>query len=282
MLPDGAATIAGFRSSRPSIHGHVKRRRPCLPIVPVTEAAIDLAQRWSSARRAALRATLPESDEVEPEDVLLARALAHAPEAALRRVFDVSMKLGEGFRRFHGLDLPLAQLVELLPLLGPPCTARSAVRVEAEPAYRTERDGCLAAAQHPRTCDYWREAVEGLVLGMTGAVRHARHESVGHGGARCVDVLYVHPQSRLRFGPIPEHLQAGLESLRRTARAFDSSVEIEFLGLSESVLHYSCRSLGSGGDVRLNSVIEQGLRRRFPWLSARDVSPRPVLVESPS
>lgn len=248
----------------------------------MSELAVDLASRWRRARCAALRDAAPGLDAHQTEESLLPIALDHAPEAALRLVFEHSKQLGEGFRRFYKLDLPLTELAAFLPLLGVPCLARAWIRAAEEPAYVAEHAGCAAPSQHPRACDYWREAIEGLVLGMTGAVRHGRHASRGHGAPHCVDVLYVHPQSPLRFGPIPEDLRVGLESVRRVARAFDGSTEIEFLGLSEGVLHYQSRALGGAGSLRINTVIEQGIARRFPGLATREVSARAVFVDSPS
>jgi hypothetical protein len=248
----------------------------------MTELAIDLASRWRRARHAALCAVVPDVDEVETEEDHLFRALERAPEDVLRLVFEHSQRLGEGFRRFYKLDLPITELAGFLPLLGVPCLAREWTRVADEHAYIAEHAGCAAPSQHAHACDYWREAIEGLVLGMTGAVRHGRHASRGHGDPSCIDLLYIHPQSPLRFGPIPVELQAGLESIRRVAQAFDGSTKIRFLGLSEGVLHYQTQTLGEGGGVRVSTLVERGVARRFPGLATRDVTARPVFVDSPS
>jgi hypothetical protein len=249
----------------------------------------DLAGRWRRARRAALHTALgPEraasaiadAADLDPEAALVAAALATAPEAALRGVFDHSLRLGEGFRRFFRVDVPLPDLVKILPQLEVPCLATAWTRVDA-PAYLATRAGCGAASWHGRACDYWREAIAGLVLGITGGVRMARHESRGHGGARCVDALYVHAQSPLRFGPIPDDVRPGLDAVRRTARAFDSTYDLEFLGISENVLHYQTSRPDGPGAVTLSSLVERAVRRRFPWLTVCDASPRPVLGASP-
>jgi hypothetical protein len=248
----------------------------------------DLAGRWRRARRAALHAALgPEAASAlaapadgDPEAALVAAALAAAPEAALRGVFDHSLRLGEGFRRFFRLDVPLPDLVKVLPHLEVPCLGATWTRVD-DPAYLATRAGCGAAGWHARACDYWREAIAGLVLGMTGGIRLARHESRGHGGTRCIDALYVHPQSPLRFGPIPDDVREGLEAVRRTARAFDSTYDLEFLGISENVLHYQPSRPDGAGAVGLASLVERAVRRRFPWLAVCDASPRSVLGASP-
>lgn len=129
------------------------------------EIIADLAERWWRARRSALRATWPAAAAAsrEDEEALVAGALEQGADDLLRRVFDVSLRLGEGFRRHHRMDLPLDDLAVVLPLLGAPCASRSWRRTDKEPALVGARPGCPAALVHPRACDYWREAIGGLV-----------------------------------------------------------------------------------------------------------------------
>jgi hypothetical protein len=243
-------------------------------------APSDLAKRWRSARRAALRAVLLESQDSQTEQQLLVEALSTDAERVLRLVFDNSLTLGEGFRAYFRVDVPLTDLVSLLPLLETPCLPSSWTRHDDPPHHRTERTGCHIGLLHDRACDYFREAIQGLVLGLTGTVYHARYESLGHGGKRCVDALYVQSQSPARFGPIPESLRLGLEQVQRTARMFDSSVRLDFLGLSENTLSYTLESGDGPGNLHLTTVVEQALRRRYPDLITRDASPRAVLSDS--
>jgi hypothetical protein len=246
------------------------------------EVIADLAARWQRARCSALSLALSRGARQESEAALIALALDQAPEQTLRAVFDHSLALGRGFRRFYGADLTLSDLAGILPELGSPCVAVAWAHLPDAAAYRSERASCAAASAHLRACDYWREAVHGLVLGLSSGVHHARHESVGNGGTRCVDVLYVHPQSPARFAPIPEEVSVGLAALCRTARMFDSSVEIEFLGIGENVLHYTVRSSRLEQGLDLTRVIQRGVERRFPWLTARDASPRAVFSDEPA
>ncbi len=239
----------------------------------------DLAERWGFARCAAVRAAVPDLPLGLAHDALVALALERDPDAVLREVFDVSRRLGAGFRAFHRVDLPLDDLCDVLPRLGVPCVARRWVRIAGEAACRGERRGCQDRALHSRACAFWREAVEGLVLGITSEIRFARHASREAGDARCVDVLHVHPQSASRFGPIPAHVRDELERIRRTACALDPTLEVVFLGISEQVLYYRA-ARGAGGAAHASSTIEPAVRRRFPGLALREISPRPVLAEA--
>lgn len=236
------------------------------------ELAADLGDRWRRARLAALRALVTDPDESD-ELALLPRALAVDASEVSRRVFDNSLRLGQSFARFTGHELALGELPDLLMALGSPCLQGAWRECASEPALTLVRDGCAAVG----ACDYWREAIDGLVLGITGGIRHARHQSQGHGGDRCEDVVYVDPESSLRFGSIPDEMQDGLSRVRASARRFDASVDVVFLGVSEGVLLYQLNKNGCAGELDVASTVERGLRKRFPDLALREISPRPVL-----
>ncbi len=244
----------------------------------------DLAERWRCARRAALKAVVP-LDGTDPpdgtEDSWLRRALAQDVEATHRQVFENSLRLGLGFARYYDHELALDDLPTAVATLASPCASGTWSRDEDEPALRLSRSGCAMAALGPAACDYWREALDGLLLGITGGIRHARHRSVGHGDGDCLDVAYVDPESELRYGPIPEEMTAGLAEVERLARTFAGGTRLEFLGISEGVLHYE-QTNGHPGQVSVTSLVERALRRRFPTLKLREVSPRSVLADADS
>jgi hypothetical protein len=245
------------------------------------DESIDLAWRWRAARRSALRAACPDPAAAGAldDEALLAEALASDAEAANKAAFEHSLRLGEGFRRVHRCDLPLHDLAAFLPLLGAPCVDRRFAAVPGEAAALGERAGCADGARDGRACAFWREAAEGLVLGMTSGVRLGRHRSRGAGDDRCVDALFVHPESPRRFGAIPEALRRRLEGVAAMVRALDSHSEVEFLGLSEGVLYYRTRrDVSEPSPFLLHRNIERGVARCRPDLKVRDVTPRPVIT----
>jgi hypothetical protein len=237
----------------------------------------DLAQRWGRARRAALLAILGE-DSPEEEDALIERASARDFSELCRRVFENSLVLGQGFARYYGAQPGLEELPGVLGRLGVACLVGSWRRVEEEPALLLERDGCGANPSASR-CDYWREACDGLVLGLTGGLRHTRHRSLGHADTHCLDLLYANPESPLRFGPLPPEMVPGLASIQRFIRGFGKGADVTFLGVSEGVLSYEFTA-GSrcGGGEDLERLITQCVRQRFPGLTLRNGSPRAVLA----
>lgn len=249
---------------------------------PHLERIVQLGERWQRARRSALGAVTadqPAADGVD--DLIPIKSPAGQHAAAQRRVFDHSLQLGNGFRRFHDVALELDELpaaLDQLAAIGAPCLHGTWTRADGDDALLLTRPGCPASADGPNACDWWREAISGLVLGLTGGLRHTRHHSRGHGADRCVDVFHADPQSPLRFGPIPAEMLGPLAAVARSAAVVDSSCRVEFLGLSEDVLYYQQTTSGcGGGNVRTQPLIERGVHRRFPQLSLCEVTPRPVL-----
>lgn len=260
------------------------------------EVSRDLARRFRRARRAALEATLgsradddrdarelsavdvPAGDRVEgsrapwSETAPLERVSDEDAERALRAVYDYSRALGQSFRRYYRVDLPLRDLARILPRLGMPC-AGGAFRLEDGPICRRVSAGCEPPPPGARACDYFREALAGLVAGISSGVFYARHESRGRGGDTCVDVLYAHPQSPARFGPLPDDVRALLADVCRSARLFDSTVHIEGLGVAEKTLYYTASRSGAPGDPALKNRVERAVAREFPDLEPREASP---------
>ncbi|MEW5742619.1 MAG: hypothetical protein AB1938_27125 [Myxococcota bacterium] len=241
----------------------------------------ELSQRWSRARRAAATAVIGSVDGPAGEADVFACAAEVDEVEFHRRLFENSARLGQGFRRFH--QRPAVSLEELPPLLqrlDSPCLSGARWEARARALVGTRppcRAGCDAA-----TCDAWREAIDGLVVGLTGEGRFTRTASAGHGQERCVDVITSDPESPLRYGELPDDLVPVLESVQRFVRLFKGA-DVRFLGVSEGVLLYQVRT-AECGDVRGNArrMIEETLGRRLPHLRLRELSPRPVLDDSPA
>lgn len=239
-------------------------------------ATVDLAERWRRARRAAVAAILgPVSPESEEASLFECAGEAHAVELN-RLLFENSARLGEGFRRYYRKRIELEELPRLLPALGSPCLRGAWKPVEGEGAWQLEREPCREACTAVH-CDAWREAIDGLVLGLTGEVRHTRHASLGHRQSRCVDLVYSKPDSPLRFGSIPGELRPVLDSIGAFAKSFRGGVEVTWLGLSEGVLLYELSTLDCAAKEPVQMLLEQTLQKRLPGLELRELSPKAVL-----
>lgn len=234
----------------------------------------ELGARWAKARLAALGG----SKTGVPEPELLSRMVSEDEQRVLKRVFDYSLALGKSFAAHHGIVLERDDLHGLCENLGVECLTR---RVVHEPcATRMERARCAAVgdASASFACRFYREAFDGLVLGLSdGEVFFRRHRSVGSGDAVCLDVLFDAPAANdvFRFGSIPPELQPGLDAVRDRLRIMPG-VSVRFAGVSEGVLSYEVTSDNS--ELALDGVVREAVKRRFPSLRLQNIAPRAVLT----
>jgi hypothetical protein len=254
-------------------------RNEIAPLDSLPTVTKDLATRWARARRAALLATgVTETNLAEPE--MIEAALSQDRALCLKLAFDNSRQLGLGFRRFYAVDVPLQNLARLLPDLGAPCLQGKWQRVDAPPHFRIEREPCVWEESCTALGAFFREATDGLVLGLSSSAHFARHQSKSAGDSRCLDVLFVREAKELRYGPLPDSMEQGLAEAKKLASTFDSQTDVEFLGVSEGVLFYSVKTSSVHPGVRIKPSLERALLRRFPQLSFVDVTPTEVSLDS--
>lgn len=236
------------------------------------EVLAALGARLRHARRAALRYVWPDSSAELPEAALLEGAWAHDRDGVERRVFDNALALGRSFAAFYRDRWALADLPRVLPALGTPCFD-GLFGAPGEGALLLVREGCSDVG---KACHLHREALAGLLLGVTGEVLVTRRSCAGGGDDRCEDALHLTPDSPHAFGPIPDELAAELPALTRRLRAFDSSVDVQFLGVNERTLLVRIRR-GVGSELSVLGALERAIGKRMPGLAVREVSPRSVM-----
>lgn len=249
------------------------------PLVFSAASLKDLRGRWERARRAAAQ-TLVGPVDAHVDELALVGCAAEVDEAGLhRQLFENSARLGEGFVRVEKRRVPLEVIPEVLEALAPPCLGRGRWEAAGEGAWRLVRPPCTEQCERA-TCDAWREAIDGLVLGLTGGARHTRTSSVGHGQTQCIDLIYSDAENPLRYGEIEENLVPILESVQKFVRRFRGA-DVRFLGVSEGVLLYQFDTSGcSGGRTPAQALVEQLLEKKLPHLKVRELSPRPVLDDA--
>lgn len=227
----------------------------------------ELRERFRHARRAALRHTLEESSAEETEVALRERATTVDASNMERYVFENSRAVGLGYVRFHKVRVGLAELPKILSVLDSPCFEGVFSFESEEPSLRLLRDGCEDSAH----CNFWREALAGLVVGLTGLVV-SRHESRGAGCARCVDAIHPRVDGPSAFAPLSEELLQDLSPICDTVRRFDPSASLQFLGSREGVIYYLLSR--KPGGTSLSTVIERAALKRRPGIFLREFSAR--------
>ncbi len=249
----------------------------------------EFRDRWERSRLSALASVLQKSSL--NESALLKEVDSKNQDQVLRAVFENSRKFGLSAAKYLGVAWELSDLIDVLPRLGLPCFAESWRSHNS--AQVLERSGCVSLGQHGSFgCDYWREALDGLVMGVGENERLARHRSLGHGDSGCLDVLfteeYVVPRvvsaesANPKFGPIPSAMMKNLEP---TQKSFESmKVNLLLKGFSEGTLFYQLDAqegvlCGAGGKL-MHESFAQDVAQMDPSLKIQDVSPIAVKLNA--
>lgn len=257
----------------------------------------DLKEKWQKARLAAIKNVAMSTDLVLDysldESSLLARIDESQRDLLLRQVFDNSRKLGLSLVKYLGMTWEVSDLIEILPHLELPCFAGSWYL--HNDAYILQRAGCVSLQTAGRFgCDYWREALDGFVMGVGDAERLARHRSKGHGDDECFDILFseiytIAPmatqplvstteQKSKKFGPIPIDLDASLAKI--VAYFLSMKIHLKLEGYSEGILYYQLHAeegatCGARGNV-LESILKDEISKISENIKIQDVSPLAV------
>lgn len=234
--------------------------------VPPPDAVADLADRWRRARRAALAGQgapdLPEHEALAATDV----------GNATRTVFRNSRILGEGFRRTWGVDATLRDLSRLLPAIAPPCPL--AFEPDGPTRWRSSHAPCAAASK--ASCTWGREALQGLVAGMSTTSSYSRVAHPASGDPVCVDLLHLDPADPHQFVEPPPALAAALERAgARIGRLCGGRLVVQ--GLSGTTVHYRVDGADPSFDVA--SMLRSALRGDYPDLMLCDGTPRAIDLE---
>lgn len=245
----------------------------------------DFSKRWCNARKAAILAAIETQIDYSKdfsESDLLAAVPAEKREAVLRAVFDNSRKLGMSLARFLGLSAEARDFSLFLPSAGIPCFQGSwGTRNGAEVLQRAGT-ACARESMGSFGCDFWREALDGLVTGASEDLRLARHRSMGHGDAECVDVIFaeegIGPKKGWHKGEVPIEWMPRLHTI--VTKFAEQGVSVFWDGFSEGVLFYRMEAgakplCGAGGRL-MHATLAEELRKLFPGVEAKDSSPLAV------
>lgn len=261
----------------------------------------DFYTRWSKARISAIRKVIDSDLELpileDTEKGLLLQLFEFVDDCTpaqsdkmktllYRNIFDHSRALGLGLSKKYKVAFELQDFREILTTSNIPCA--KGVWDSRESAEVLTRNGCDYCTKIGSfACDYWREAIDGLVMGLGESERYVRHASMRHGDSHCVDVFYLESNKRnknsLAWGKIPEHIEPILNSLcKKFEEEFKVLVEIK--GMKEGVLYYELKNptdnqCGQGGS--LIKTFKENIQNIYPGLQVIEVTPKAVLgVES--
>ena len=261
----------------------------------------DFYSRWSKARISAIRKVIDSDLELpilgDTERGLLLQLFEFMGDCTVaqsdkmktilyRNIFDHSRALALGLSKKYNVTFELQDFREILSASKIPCF--KGVWESRDSAEVLPRNGCDYCTKIGSfACDYWREAIDGLVMGLGESERYVRHASVRHKDSQCVDVFFLETNKRnknsLAWGKIPEHIEPILKSLCLKFEE-EFKVQIEVKGMKEGVLYYELKNptdnqCGQGGS--LIKAFQESIQNIYPGLQVFEVTPKAVLgVES--
>jgi hypothetical protein len=258
----------------------------------------EFCHRWQRARLSALAGSSSAIAEFLAQTGLALGLSANKREAdlleqltdsefdqALTSVFDNSRKLALSASRYLKLQLDIDDFSQLVEAAGIPCalgqwSTRPTARV-------VEQTGCAyGETRRSRVCDWFREAIDGVVMGLGSTARYVRHRSAAHGDAGCCDVYFDDGESgrdpTLRYGPVPAPMR---DALRGTEVAMQQSGHsVQWIGFSAGALFYELHSAGkapicgkSGRAVHEKMIAS--VRSVLPDIHIHDAAPLAVYGE---
>ena len=164
------------------------------------------------------------------------------------------------------------------------CFSKSWRPEDAGGSLSLRREGCAQGAGC-FGCDYYREATDGLVMGLGDDARYARHLSLGHGNDECLDFIYSAEHKHRQFGAIPAFVEQAAQTIREDLLKLGA--EFKLIGFSEGVLFYSLEGsktplCGAGRTLLTNQLLTK-LKTAVAgvWKNTifQDITPRPVLIQ---
>ncbi|NJM09467.1 MAG: hypothetical protein HC883_00770 [Bdellovibrionaceae bacterium] len=209
-------------------------------------------------------------------------------EEFLKSVFLNSRNLGLSYQKANNLTWEKSDFSAFAKDLGSPCLG--GVWDKKTSAHVLSRGGCGSGkSAGQRFCQYWREAIDGLVIGISDDVGFVRNSSVGVGDDSCVDVFYDDesiPTDAIwdnanKWGALPNEIRGELELIE--LKFGEMKIDLKFLGLSERNLLYKLEpkenlTCGSAGSI-YRSHLEKLIKEKFPRYGLKDASPVAVYGE---
>lgn len=248
----------------------------------------ELNDRWLRAREASLQKVLTKN-VTENDFFLELDGIEDAQfEDLLRSVFLNSRNLGMSYQKANNLAWEKSDFTIFAKHLGSPCLMGTWEEKTSSQVLR--RDGCKSGkSAGSRYCQYWREAIDGLAVGISDDVGFVRNSSVGVGDNACVDVFFDEESSPTdaiwnnpnKWGVIPEEITGHLELIR--LKFSEMKIDLKFLGLSERNLLYKLEpkenlTCGSAGTM-YRGHLEKLVKEKFPHYKLKDASPVAVYGE---
>lgn len=199
-------------------------------------------------------------------------------ELLLRKIFDLSREFGLKILA-ESETLDLEKISGILNLLEIPCIEESFVYDEKNNSAKSIRNNCLCSANE-KSCQYWRESIDGLIMGLGDNERYVRHSSILYGkNDNCTDVIYDSSLNDMRWGEIPLEI---LNSLNNVIEKYQKKdIQIILKGFNEKTLYFQIKDKDTNlSGFRRKFILENmeaTFNKKFPDFNLFEISPRAVI-----
>lgn len=199
-------------------------------------------------------------------------------ELLLRKIFDLSRELGLKILA-ESETLNLEKITEILNSLEIPCIEDSFVFDDKNNFAKSTRNSCLCSANE-KSCQYWRESLDGLIMGLGDNERYVRHSSILYGkNPNCSDVIYDSSLNDMRWGEIPLEISNSLNNVIEKYQKKD--VQIILKGFNEKTLYFQIKDKDTNlSGFRRKFILENmeaTFNKKFPDFKLFEISPRAVI-----
>lgn len=242
----------------------------------------DFSTRWQRARIGSILKVLPDIKEGSESEMIheASKQSEETHDLILKELFHNCWRLGQSTKRFFGLSWELDDFKDVLEKESIPCLkgewTRSAEHVVLK------RSGCRQGTETGSfACSYWREALDGIVMGCGQSVHYARLKNTLFDSAPCEDIFFLEKmESQHLYPPVPDSILTTLNPVMASISRMH--VTVQFRGLRDGNLYYellakpslSCSSVLSIA----RNLLQQALNKHLPHIKLVDVAPRSVLV----
>ncbi|MFN8671584.1 MAG: hypothetical protein U0457_05780 [Candidatus Sericytochromatia bacterium] len=198
-------------------------------------------------------------------------------ETLLRKIFDESRFLGLKQRKNNILNLE--EIISFISSLEIDCFNRE---IQQKDNYLSlEKKDCFYKNQNSYICTYWKEALDGLIMGLGDQERYSRYRSIKYGKNKtCIDAFYYENNRELQYGEVPEKIINFI--IRKNKKYSENNLQIKPLGLNENTFFYNIKDSSEISPFRKKFIIEafeKTFRKNFPDFIPFENSPKAVIEE---
>ncbi|GIW23081.1 MAG: hypothetical protein KatS3mg068_2088 [Candidatus Sericytochromatia bacterium] len=198
-------------------------------------------------------------------------------ELFLKEIFDLGRVIGLEILKEKDKELSLKEILDEIYKLNISCF-KGDLKIDNN-FIKIERTNCPYTSANYFICLYWREFIDGFIMGIGNKERYSRHASIKYGlNNFCTDIIYYNNDQKYRWSNLPEDV---LNFIKLQNKKYSvKNIQIEGVGFNERTLFYKIKDNSSISSFRKGFIIEsfaKEFKKRFPKFNSCEISPRSVI-----